>query len=154
MSIDFLPSQSSPKRSYRVYTASGSSQRLTVARPWIEQLIATGIEAYDWTRDPNWDLGRMPTEDEFIQSAQRDELAIRSCDLFWYIVPDEKSEGAASELSLARHLGKTIVASGEFGPRNIFALLIPRQMRFAANRDAFSVICDIESKFRSFRGEF
>lgn len=148
------PTYRTTSRPFRVYAACGSSQRLLVARPWIDRLIATGIEAYDWTRDPNWDLGRMPTDDELVQSAQRDETAIRTCDLFWYIVPDEKSEGAASELALARHLGKTIVASGEFGPRNIFALLIPKQMRFSSNRDAFSVICDIVEKRKTFHGEF
>lgn len=143
-----------PDRPFRVYLASGSSLRLTVAREWIERLQAERIEVADWTRDPNWDLGRPPTERELSESAIRCEEAVTYCDLFWYLVPDEKSEGAASELALARHLGKSIVASGEFGPRNIFALLIPREMRFSSHEAAFSVVCDIESKFRSFRGEF
>lgn len=96
----------------------------------------------------------MPTEAEFIESAKRDESEIVRCDLFWYLVPNEKSEGAASELTLARQLGKSIVGSGEFGARNIFALLIPPSMRFPSHETAFSVICDIAEKRRSFCGEF
>jgi hypothetical protein len=142
------------KRPFRVYPASGSSQRLTIARHWIERLHDRGIEVYDWTRDPNWDLGRMPTEDEFVESARRDEVAIYQCDLFWYLVPEEKSEGAASELALARALGKRIVASGEFGARNIFALLVPSEMRFSSHETAFLAVCNIAKDFRSFRGEF
>jgi hypothetical protein len=90
-------------RPFKVYLATGSSVRLTVARPWIDRLIARGFHVVDWTRDSNWDLDRMPTEAEFVESATRDEDAIMGCDLFWYLVAPDKSEGAASELMLAAH---------------------------------------------------
>lgn len=137
-----------PNRPCRVYLASGSSQRLIV-RSWIDRLAAQGIAVYDWTRDPSWDLGRPPTENELIRSAQNDEREIANCDLFWYMVPQEKSEGAASELMLARQLGKRIVASGELGARNIFALFVPPSARFALHDDAFFAICTMAAKFRS-----
>jgi hypothetical protein len=151
---DLRKPSTTPNRPFRVFLSSGSSQRLTVARPWIERLAATGIEAYDWTRDSNWDLGRMPTEDELIQSAQRDEHAVQACDLFWYVVPDEKSEGAASELALARHLGKRIVISGPVGARNIFALLVPKEARYQAHEEAFAKIVSIANDFAIYHGEF
>lgn len=89
----------------------------------------------------------MPTEAEFVESARRDEVAIHRCDLFWYIVPEEKSEGAASELAMARALDKRIVASGEFGARNIFALLVPPEMRFPSHEAAFIAVCNIAADF-------
>lgn len=141
-------------RRFRVYVAAGSTERLPVARPWIDRLIAAGIDVVDWTRDPNWSLGRIPTEAEFVESAQRDVVAIGECDLFWYIVPDQKSEGAAVELGYAQTLGKRIIASGSFGAHNIFALLIPREMRFASNKDAFAAVIEAEANYRKFVGEF
>ena len=141
-------------RRFRVYVAAGSTERLLVAQPWIDRLIAAGINVVDWTRDPNWSLDHSPNEAELIESAQRDLVAVKECDLFWYIVPEQKSEGAASELSLAQTLGKRIVASGSFGARNIFALLIPREMRFASNKDAFAAVVEAEANYRKFGGEF
>jgi hypothetical protein len=144
----------SSNRPFRVFLSSGSSQRLTVARPMIDRLIACGFSVCDWTRFPDWDLGREPTEAELVEAAAKCEDCVRRCDLFWYLVPEEKSEGAASELALARALDKRIVASGEFGARNIFALLIPPEMRFPSHETAFLAVCNIAKDFRSFRGEF
>jgi len=140
------------KRPFRVYLATGSTVRLTTARPWIERLQAHGISVYDWTRDPGWDLGRPPTESELIEAATRDEDAIAACDLFWYIVPPEKSEGAASELMLAKCYGKPIVGSGEFGPRNIFALRYVRpELRFSSEQKAFLFIREAAERSKSWR---
>lgn len=142
-------------RPFNVYLATGSTVRITTARLWIERLQAKGFSVYDWTRDPNWDRGWELSEAQFVESALRDEAAIRECDLFWYVVPEEKSEGAASELMLAKCRGKTIVGSGRFGARNIFALTsIPKELRFSSEQAAFSVICDIAEKAKRFRGEF
>lgn len=150
-----IPDENKANRPFRVYLATGSTVRLTTARLWIERLQSKGFSVCDWTRDPNWDLGRMPTEAELVESATRDEDAIATCDLFWYIVPAEKSEGAASELMLAKCYGKQIVGSGDFGARNIFALRYIRpEMRFSSEQKAFDAICTIAEKSKSWRGEF
>lgn len=126
--------------------------RLTTARPWIERLQTHGISVYDWTRDPGWDLGRPPTESELVEAATRDEDAIIACDLFWYIVPPEKSEGAASELMLAKCCGKPIIGSGDFGPRNIFALRYIRpELRFFSEQKAFAFVCEAAERSKSWR---
>lgn len=155
-----IPNKNKSNRPFKVYLASGSSVRLSVARPWIERLQGEGFSVYDWTRDPGWDLNGPTTEVELVAAATRDEDAIAACDLFWYIVPPEKSEGAASELMLAKCYGKQIVGSGDFargafGPRNIFALRYIRpEMRFSSEQIAFSVICDLAEKSKVWRGEF
>lgn len=106
------------------YIAGGSSERMDVVRPLIGRARMLGVEiSHDWTRDPNWDLGRMPTKHELLESATRDLEGIRRADIFWLVVSRHKSEGAAVELGFAMALGKRIVISGEVGPRNIFALL-------------------------------
>jgi hypothetical protein len=126
--------------------------RLTTARPWIERLQTHSISVHDWTRDPGWDLGRPPTESELVDAATRDEDAILACDLFWYIVSPEKSEGAASELMLAKCYGKQIIGSGEFGPRNIFALRYIRpELRFSLEQKAFSFIREAAERSKSWR---
>ena len=126
--------------------------RLTTARPWIERLQAHGISVYDWTRDLGWDLGRPPMESELVEAATRDEDAIAACDLFWYIVPPEKSEGAASELMLAKCYCKPIIGSGDFGPRNIFALRYIRpELRFSSEQKAFAFICEAVERSKSWR---
>ncbi len=152
--MPILP-ENKANRPFRVYLATGSSIRIHTARPWIDKLKSHGIFVYDWTRDPNWDLGRMPTEAELVESATKDEDAIAACDLFWYIVPADKSEGAASELMLAKCYGKQIIGSGEFGPRNIFALRYIRpEMRFSSEQRAFDAIRHVAEKSKSWRGEF
>lgn len=137
-----------------VYFATGSSQRIPFARNWIERLASVGISVYDWTRDPNWSLPEMITLAQFRDSAGRDIEAVRACDLFWYAIPEQKSEGAAVEFGVALANGKSIVVSGDVGARNIFATLIPPEMIFAAHEAAFSVICDIVQKSKRHRGEF
>lgn len=150
-----IPDEHKANRPFKVYLATGSSIRVHTARPWIDKLKSHGISVYDWTRDPNWDLGRMPTEAEFIESATRDEDAIVYCDAFWYIVPADKSEGAAAELAIAYCHGKPIVGSGDFGARNIFALRwIRPEMRFASEQRAFDAICAMAEKSKTWRGEF
>lgn len=97
----------------------------------------------------------MPTEAELVAAATQDEDAIAGCDLFWYVVSREKSEGAASELALAKCYDKQIVGSGEFGSRNIFALRYIRpEMRFLTHEEAFLVICNIAEKSKVWRDEF
>lgn len=126
------------RRRAKVYIAGGSSERLTVCRPLIESAQRAGVEiAADWTRDPGWDLGRMPTDEEFRESAGRDLAAIRRADIVWLVVPVQKSEGAAAEIGYALALGKRLVVSGETGARNIFALLAAPGDTFARHEDAF-----------------
>lgn len=152
MTTTAIPTIHKVKRPFLVFLSSGSTIRLMTARPWIERLQVHGISVHDWTRDPVWDLGRPPTESELIDAATMDEDAIAACDLFWYIVPPEKSEGAASELMLAKCYGKPIIGSGEFGPRNIFALRYVRpELRFSSEQKAFAFICEAAERSKSRR---
>lgn len=131
----------------RVYIAGGSSERLTVCRPLIERAKELGVEvAADWTRDPGWDLGRMPTDAEFRESALRDLAAIRRADVVWLVVPAQKSEGAAAEVGYALGQGKRLVVSGETGARNIFALLADPGDVFARHEDALAHVARLSRR--------
>jgi hypothetical protein len=151
----FDPYRSNPaKPKFKVYFATGSKQRLTLARPWIERLQREGVDAYDWTVDPNWSLGREPTFTEFRQSAEKDIAAVRICDVFWYAVPEDKSEGAAVEFGVALANDKRVVVSGDVGARNIFATLVNPELIFPTHETAFLAICNMSRASGPFRGEF
>lgn len=127
----------------RVYIAGGSSERLTVVRPLIELARVLGVDVvHDWTADPGWDLGRMPTSEEFRESALRDLDAIRRADVVWLVVPAQKSEGAAAEIGYALALKKRLIVSGEVGARNIFALLARPEDVFASHEEALARLSD------------
>jgi hypothetical protein len=131
----------------RVYIAGGSSERLTVCRPLIERAIEFGVDVTaDWTRDPGWDLGRMPHAEEFRESAERDLDAIRRADVVWLVVPAQKSEGAAAEIGFALGLGKRLVVSGEIGARNIFALCASPGDTFDRHENALAHVVELSRR--------
>jgi hypothetical protein len=142
------------KPPFKVYFATGSKQRLTLARPTIERLKRVGIDAYDWTIDPNWNLGREPTFAEFRDSATRDIEAVRACDVFWYAIPEDKSEGAAVEFGVALANHNRIVVSGDVGARNIFATLVIPELIFATHDQAFHAVSAMSFAGLKYRGEF
>lgn len=109
---------------YAVYVAGGSSERLTVVRPYVDRLLAAGVViTYDWTRDPGWEGS--PTIVDLMRAADRDMRAIRSADVVWYLAPEKMSEGSAAELGAALALGKRVIVSGPHASAHgrIFPLL-------------------------------
>jgi hypothetical protein len=147
------PYRSNPvKPKFKVYFATGSRQRLTLARPWIERLQCDGIAAYDWTRSQT--LDGTPTFAEFRQSAEKDIAAVRICDVFWYAIPEDKSEGAAVEFGVALANDKRIVVSGDVGARNIFATLVNPELIFPTHETAFQAILNMSRAGSPFHGEF
>lgn len=108
----------------KVFVSGGTSERLTVVRPYVDGLIRRGFEiTHDWTRCPLYD--RESTEDERREQARRDLNGVRAADLVWLMMPEAKSEGAHVELGASLILCKPTVVSG---PRarahgNLFSLL-------------------------------
>jgi hypothetical protein len=117
-----------------LYIAGGSSERLTVGRPWIDRAIAEGARiTYDWTRSDGYEQTR-PSDTFLRGQAMVDTQAVISADVFWLLAPVELSEGASTELGIAlaasiltrTNSGKPrtrIVVSGPWAHRNLFALL-------------------------------
>jgi hypothetical protein len=151
----FDPYRSNPaKPKFKVYFATGSKQRLTLARPWIERLQREGINVYDWTIGSEWSLGREPTFTEFRQSAEKDIAAVRICNVFWYAIPEDKSEGAAVEFGVALANNRRIVVSGDVGARNIFTTLVNPELIFPTHELGFHAVCAMSHAGFQFRGEF
>lgn len=108
----------------RVYVAGGSSERLTVVRPFIDRLLAAGVTVtHDWTRCEGYD--QAPIDAQLRGYAQRDLVGVSAADVFWLIAPEDKSEGSASELGAALILGKRVLVSGPMAMAlgRIFTLL-------------------------------
>lgn len=108
----------------KVFVSGGTSERLTVVRPYVDELIRRGFEiTHDWTRCPLYD--RESTEDERREQARRDLDGVRAADVVWLMMPEEKSEGAHVELGAAFILWKPVVVSGPRAraPGNLFSLL-------------------------------
>lgn len=117
-----------------LYIAGGSSERLTVGRPWIDRAIAEGARiTFDWSRASGYDDAH-PTEDTLRENAAKDVHAVMDAGVFWLLAPAELSEGAATELGIAiafaiamRLAGverrMRIVVSGPHARGNLFALL-------------------------------
>jgi hypothetical protein len=141
------------KPPFKVYFATGSKQRLTLARPMIERLKRAGIDVYDWTTSPTFDIVS-PTFAEFRDSATRDIEAVRACDVFWYAIPEDKSEGAAVEFGVALANHKRIVVSGDVGTRNIFATLVIPELIFTTHDQAFHAVSAMSFAGLKYRGEF
>lgn len=119
----------------KVYVAGGSSERLEV-REWIARLRTAGIEVtYDWTDDPGFGRGcgeLVSTYGEVfgcghmrgpgpvlcsrcmspLRIAETDRAAVDAADIVWWIVPRERSEGAAGEAGYALGRGKRLLVSG------------------------------------------
>ena len=107
-----------------VYVAGGSDERLTVIRPLLVSLLASGVGiTYDWTHSTGYDRPLSPAETK--EQARLDLVGLRNADLVWYVAPEAKSEGSAGELVAALALGKTVFASGPHALREsrIFVLL-------------------------------
>jgi hypothetical protein len=127
-----------------VYVAGGSSERLEIVRPLIEKLQAAGVRVvHDWTRDPGWDVRGVPSDAVLRTAARSDVDAVRRADVFWLVVPEKKSEGAAAEFGIAVALGKRIVVSGEIGARNIFALLAEPGDALASHAEGLARVVEI-----------
>jgi hypothetical protein len=81
-----------------VYIAGGSSE-LEACQRMIDAVIASGGRiTCDWTRDPGWALGRPLTMVERSDTGARDLAAVMSAQIFWLMLPERPSEGAAAEL--------------------------------------------------------
>jgi len=109
-----------------VYIAGGSREMLTVARPMIDRLGAMPEfrVTYDWTRDPGWGQVEFTALD-LANIALRDFAAVDEADIFWLMVPAERSEGAASEHAyrVGRKGPRGVIVSGPAAPRNPFFML-------------------------------
>lgn len=136
------PCACGPEPARSVYLAGGSSERLTVCRPLIDRLTAAGVPiAYDWTRDPGWSHpGGESFAEACADAAHRDLDAVRSCEILWYVAPEDRSEGSAAELGAALALGRTVIASGPHALAHgrIFPLLAGRT--YPTHEDAFRVV--------------
>jgi hypothetical protein len=135
----------------RVYIAGGSTERIDVGQKWIQRAREAGIEvAYDWTAcdsyDPDWLLGWLDknVHQAWQGVAKRDFDAVLSADIVWILVPQQLSEGAATELGIAlaaRALAghrMILVASGKSVHRNLFNRLTNAQ--FDAHEAAFEYV--------------
>ena len=115
----------------RIYIAGGSTERLTVVRPMIERVKAAGHTiTHDWTQDPGYDLDRPLTKEERRDTTERDVNGVDKADVFWLMVPAQKSEGAAFELGYAQAwahaYGKDVIVSGARASANLFTALADR----------------------------
>ncbi len=121
-----------------VYAAGGSSERLTIVRPMLDQLRSAGIAiTHDWTTCPGFD--RESTREEQMRWAAEDLDGVRRADLLWLICPAEKSEGAHAELGFALALGKLIVVSGPANAQHrIFPLLAG--IHYPSHADALAMV--------------
>jgi hypothetical protein len=115
-----------------LYIAGGSSERLTVGRPWIDRAIAEGVRiTYDWTRADGYE-DPDPSIVLLRRNAGVDAHAVFTADILWILAPKLPSEGAWTEYGIAlaatladQMLGtkKRLVVSGRYARRNLFALL-------------------------------
>lgn len=132
-----------------VYVAGGSHERLEVRR-WIDELVRRGARiTFDWTRAPEWDLGRDITPDERRWVADLDLAAVLQARIVWVLLPRQLSEGAATELGAAlaaRALGHPvlIVASGSIDGQRIFAALA--DVVVPTHGDGLRVVLDMLSQ--------
>lgn len=138
-------------RAKRVYIAGGSSERLDVGQKWIQRAREAGIGiAFDWTvcksYDPNWLAGFLDknVHEAWQNVAKRDFDAVLSADIIWILVPQQLSEGAATELGIAltaravANRKVIVVASGESVHRNLFYRLADAQ--FKSHKSAFEYV--------------
>ncbi len=127
----------------RLYIAGGSDERLTVVRPFIDRMIDCGVTiTHDWTRCEGYD--REHTDEERRTWALADAKGVESSDLVWIIVPDAKSEGAATEIGIARGRRIQFIASGTRARGNIFVLLAASI--FDTHDAAFGAIVEVHEK--------
>jgi hypothetical protein len=134
-----------------LYIAGGSSERLTVVRPLIDACLAAGVSiTLDWTRLPEWDDPQQQTHEFYRMRARQDLDALARAQLFWLVVPEQKSEGSAAELGYAlafEELGHDIIISGTtgtIGARNIFVLLADRI--FTEHKEALAFVISVWGK--------
>ncbi len=92
-----------------IFVSGGSSERPRISE-YVAVLRAAGWHVtYDWTRNAGWED---PAHDE----AQRAHLyclrGVQEARVFWYVAPEQKSEGSHAELGIAVATRSRIVASG------------------------------------------
>lgn len=127
-----------------IYVAGGSTERLTVVRPRMAQVVAAGWElTHDWTTCEGYD-GPFPPEAQH-EAALLDLEGIRRADVVWFLWPEKHSEGIGVELGYALALfpngvreAKHLVVSGPFFGRCIFAGLV--QHAFETHGEALAHI--------------
>jgi hypothetical protein len=114
----------------RIYVAGGSTERLSVVRPWMDMLRNVGWTiTHDWTESEGYD--RQFTHEEQQHNAKLDLDGVLAADWVWLLVPATKSEGLSVELGAALARGKPTVASGAHVGRSIFHTLVPCFLRHA-----------------------
>jgi hypothetical protein len=107
------------KVSLPIYIAGGSSE-IELCSDMIEAVTrAGGRVTYDWTLCPGLRMGLPLDMSERAEIAARDLAAVAEARLFWYIMPREKSEGAATELGAALTLRALADGYGRVGPHVI-----------------------------------
>lgn len=122
-----------------MYVAGASSERETVAKPWMVKLIAAGVEiTHDWTVDfLNVDTSsggdELLTPRERHARAKTDLEGVQRADVFWMLAPSAKAfSGAWVEMGYALGLRDyatiqgnrpIVVVSGETRNATIFAEL-------------------------------
>lgn len=117
-----------PRNAGAIYIAGGSSERLTVCRPWIDVARKAGMNVLeDWTYADGYDEPN-PSSALLRRDAATDVRAVLRASVFWQLAPEAMSEGASSELGVAlaaRAMGRRvrIVVSGPNATRNIFGHL-------------------------------
>lgn len=107
-----------------IYVAGGSPER-HIVRGYIRKLLEKGWEVtHDWTQDPGYDN---PSADNFRKAAVNDQFGVMIAAVFWLQMPEEKSEGGATELGMAiaaqrMSLGtrRFVIVSGANARRNLF----------------------------------
>lgn len=114
----------------RLFVAGSSDTRLRI-REIIDFFARLGHEiTYDWTRAPDWDLGRDLTVEEALEVSRLNRQGVRDCDVFvWVVDGDHPSKGAHYEAGLAEGFGKpmfTIAAWKKPATNVIHALEGPR----------------------------
>lgn len=156
----------------KVYIA-GSSKELDLVARYMDQVRAAGHEiTCDWVAAMRQEskLDHELTPDEARMYAERDRRGVATADLFWLLLPKEKSEGAFWELgyTYARTcLGRRpdrIIVSGNVGARifcrlpevEVFATHDEALCSFAAPRpttiDGACLRCDGTGRGRGGRG--
>jgi hypothetical protein len=109
--------------SNRIYIA-GSSNEIPLIRGFIRAVETYGYAVtHDWTRSEGWDMPD-PSHEFLHAAAIIDFQAVLSADFVWYVAPEEKSEGSATELGVALanalHGRTTTIVSGPIGRNRIF----------------------------------
>jgi hypothetical protein len=102
---------------------SGSRKDLERCEHWRDEIVKAGHHiTCDWMADVRQFPDNELNEYKCLELAMKDRQGIKSCDLFWLLLPETEGAGCFVELGLAIQMNKTIVISGPF-KRTIFEYL-------------------------------